>query len=95
MVICTPTTKRPGKIIKASTINDISEPPKRKLTQPEQIIEYLKTHKRSSLFQISRAVNLSAHGAEIIGYLETTKVLKGIVCECGKDKIYELTNNIK
>jgi len=63
---------------------------KPKLTQPERVIEYLKLNPRKSAFQISRAVNLSSHTSEVIGCLETNKVIKGTPCECGKDKLYEL-----
>jgi len=82
-------TKRPGKIIKATTINDIHNP-LRKLTQPERVIEYLKLNPRKSAFQISRSVNLSSHTSEVIGCLETNNIIKGTPCECGKDKLYEL-----
>lgn len=82
-------TIRPGKIIKASTINDIPTYQK-KLTQPEKVVEYIKTHKKIAGNKISKAVSLSSHGAEILGYLETNGIIKGTVCECGKDKLYEL-----
>ena len=81
------------KSIPFRTIQNI--PIKRKLTQSEQIIEYLKTHKSASVYQLSGVIKLSSHGAEHLRHLETNGIIKGRVCECGKDKLYSLANNLK
>ena len=69
-------------------------PKPNKVTQPEKVIEYLITHEKIAGCKINKAINLSAHTAEILGYLETNGMIKGTPCECGKDRIYSLNKSL-
>ena len=62
----------------------------KKLTKEQEIVLYVKKHKKASTFDLMRAVRLSGHAKEILSNIEYKKLIKGRNCECGYNRIYTL-----
>lgn len=76
-------TKRPGKIIRASTIEDIPEPIK-KITQKDMIYNHLVKNGKKTQTQLCKEIKAKSNGQVYIllrKLIEEDKIKK-ITCKC-------------